>query len=145
MFALVAVVSRTGSAPNFVPRNSGGAMPTNILVVDDNPMIRHSLRSRIEDEPDWKICGEAENGKVAVNMVQRFCPDVIILDLSMPVMNGLEAAREISEIAPQVHILLFTLHSSPQLLEDARDAGVDDVLSKSEPGGRVVHTIRCLL
>ena len=120
-------------------------MPTNILLVDDNPAIRHSLRSRIEDETDWKICGEAENGKVAVDMVQRFCPDVIILDLSMPVMNGLEAAREISEIAPQVHILLFTLHSSPQLLEDARDAGVDDVLSKSEPGGRVVHTIRCLL
>src|ERR1700730_4427508 len=145
MFALVALVSPCWPASNPPPGVRDEPMPTNILVVDDNPAIRHSLRSRIEDETDWKICGEAENGKVAVDMVQRFCPDVIILDLSMPVMNGLEAAREISEIAPQVHILLFTLHSSPQLLEDARDAGVDDVLSKSEPGGRVVHTIRCLL
>jgi DNA-binding NarL/FixJ family response regulator len=120
-------------------------MPTNILVVDDNPAIRHSLRSRIEDETDWKVCGEAENGKVAVDMVQRFCPDVIILDLSMPVMNGLDAAREISEIAPKAHILLFTLHSSPQLLADARNAGVNDVLSKSDAGGTVVHAIRSLL
>jgi len=120
-------------------------MPMNILVVDDNPMIRHSLRYWIEDETDWKVCGEAENGKIAVDMVQKLCPDVIILDLSMPVMNGLEAAREISKIAPEAHILLFTLYSTPQLLEDARNAGVNNVLSKSESGATLVHAIRSLV
>lgn len=144
MFALVALVSPCWPACQFSSWSSRCPMATNILVVDDNPAIRHSLRSRIEDETDWKVC-EAENGKVAVDMVQTFCPDVIILDLSMPVMNGLDAAREISEIAPKAHILLFTLHSSTQLLEDARNAGVNDVLSKSEAGGTVVHAIRSLL
>ena len=63
-------------------------MPTRILVVDDCRAIRHSLRSYIEAQTDWQICGEAENGKAAVEMTQTLSPDVVILDLSMPVMNG---------------------------------------------------------
>jgi DNA-binding NarL/FixJ family response regulator len=85
-------------------------MATRILIVDDTPAVRRSVRLYIEAETDWKICGEAENGKVAVEMVRNLHPDVVLLDLSMPVMNGLEAARQIAAMAPQVHIL--NVHSA---------------------------------
>jgi DNA-binding NarL/FixJ family response regulator len=121
-------------------------MATKILVVDDAPDIRRSLRFCIEEETSWEICGEAENGKVAVEMVRELHPDVVLLDLSMPVMNGLEAARQIGAIAPQVQILMFTLHAYPQLVEDARNAGIRDVISKSEAvASNVLHAIRSML
>jgi DNA-binding NarL/FixJ family response regulator len=117
-----------------------------LLVVDDVPGIRRGLRSLIQTETDWEVCGEAENGSVAVEMVQNLRPDVILLDLSMPVMNGFDAARRIRKIAPQAHILLFTLHSSPQLVEEARKIGVKNVLSKSEDASRtLLPAVRSLL
>jgi DNA-binding NarL/FixJ family response regulator len=121
-------------------------MRTRILVVDDSPAIRHSLRSYIEAQTDWEICGEAENGKLAVEMAQTLSPDVVILDLSMPVMNGLDAAREIREIVPNVYILMYTLNVYPRLLEDARKVGIKNVLSKSRAAGSdVLDAIRSLL
>jgi DNA-binding NarL/FixJ family response regulator len=117
-----------------------------LLLVDDSPAIRRGLRSIIEEQTDWKVCGEAGNGKVALNLVQELHPDVILLDLSMPVMNGLDAARQIKMVAPQTYILLFTLHDCPQLVEDARKVGINRVLSKSgESGSAVVSIIRSLL
>jgi DNA-binding NarL/FixJ family response regulator len=104
-------------------------MAVKILLVDDNAVVRRALRYSIESQTDWEVAGEAENGKVAIELVQRSSPDVIILDLSMPVMNGLDAARHIKALSPQTRILLFTLHASPQLTEDARRAGINDVLS----------------
>jgi DNA-binding NarL/FixJ family response regulator len=81
--------------------------------------IRLCLRTLVTQETDWEICGEAENGKLAVEMARRLSPDVVILDLTMPVMNGLEAARQIRKTAPNIYIFLFTLHASPQPLEEA--------------------------
>jgi YesN/AraC family two-component response regulator len=72
-------------------------MAVKILLVDDNAVVRRALRCSIESQTDWEVAGEAENGKVAIELVQRSSPDVIILDLSMPVMNGLDAARHISK------------------------------------------------
>ncbi len=106
-------------------------MAVKILLVDDSAIIRRALRFSIESQTDWEISGEAENGKEAVAMVQHLTPDVIILDLSMPVMNGLDAARQIRALAPRAYILLFTLQGYPQLAEDAQRVGVDRVLSKS--------------
>jgi two-component system, chemotaxis family, chemotaxis protein CheY len=135
-------------------RNSDGsaklilevAMTARILVVDDIPAIRHSMRRYLEQEADWVICGEAENGKVAIDRVQELRPDVVILDLSMPVMNGLDAARAIKAIAPSTHILMFTLHTYPYLLDEARKVGVDQVLSKADAGGaELLHAVRTLV
>jgi two-component system response regulator NreC len=95
-----------------------------ILLVDDTVAIRRSLRFCIEAETDWKICGEAENGKVAVEMVRELHPDVALLDLSMPIMNGLEAARQIGAMAPETHILMFTLNVYPVLVREAYNAGI---------------------
>jgi DNA-binding NarL/FixJ family response regulator len=100
------------------------AVSARLLVVDDIPAIRQYMRLYLEQEADWIICGEAENGKVAIDRVQELRPDVVILDLSMPVMNGLDAARAIKAISPGTHILMFTLYTFPNLLDEARKVGM---------------------
>ena len=107
-------------------------MTHKLLIVDDSALVRKLLRSCIEEDASWEVCGEAENGKEAVRKVQELQPDVVILDLQMPVMNGLEAAREIHVMAPKTAMVMFTMHSSPQLLREARAAGIKDVISKTD-------------
>jgi NarL family two-component system response regulator YdfI len=102
-----------------------------ILIVDDSAPLRHALRSLIQQDENWEICGEAENGSVAVEKVKELHPDVVILDLEMPVMNGLEAGREIALLAPNTTMVMFTMHSSEQLVKAARAAGIKEVVSKS--------------
>jgi two-component system, NarL family, nitrate/nitrite response regulator NarL len=120
-------------------------MPTRILVVDDMQAIRRSLRLYLEQEGDLVVCGEAENGKSAIERVQELRPDVVVLDLSMPVMNGLDAARAIKAMAPNTHILMFTLHTYPQLLDEARKVGIATVLPKGgSAGSDVLNAVRSL-
>ncbi|HYW39766.1 MAG TPA: response regulator [Terriglobales bacterium] len=107
-------------------------MSYNILIVDDSALIRHALRSCIEQTRDWQVCGEADNGKVAVEKVKQLHPDVVILNLQMPVMDGLEAAGQINLLAPNTAMLMFTMHNCEQLLRYAPAAGIRDVLSKSD-------------
>ena len=97
------------------------------------------VRSTIEKNTDWDVCGEAENGEVAVQRVKDLHPDIVLLDLQMPVMNGLEAARQIIVIAPKTEMLMFTMHNSRQLLKDARVAGIKDVISKIDaPAAQII-------
>ena len=103
-----------------------------ILIADDSSLVRSSLRSWFEKSSEWQVCGEAENGLVAVEKVEELHPDVVILDLQMPVMNGLEAARQISDRAPKTAMLMFTMHTSDELLRAARAVGVKAVVSKSD-------------
>jgi DNA-binding NarL/FixJ family response regulator len=103
-----------------------------ILIVDDSAIIRHTLRACIEQKSGWKVCGEAENGKVAIQKVRELQPDLVILDFQMPVMNGLDAARQITTIAPETPMVMFTMHTCEQLLRDAKAAGIKDVFSKSD-------------
>ena len=102
-------------------------------------IIRRCLRSLIEKNAGWKVCGEAENGAAAVAKVRRFNPNVVILDLSMPIMNGLEAARRIAAIAPNTSMLMFTMHSPGEVLKLAQPLGIKDVLSKLDgfPGNLI--------
>ena len=117
-------------------------MPYSILIVDDNASIRRSLRFCIEQNTNWQVCGEADNGKIAVERVKELHPDIVILDLQMPVMNGIEAARQISRLAPNTAMLMFTLYSGEQLLKDAQAAGIKDVVSKSN--GAAEHLLASL-
>jgi two-component system nitrate/nitrite response regulator NarL len=107
-------------------------MPIRILIVDDSYVVRDSLRGSIELSTDWQVCGEAENGEIALQKVTELRPNVVILDLSMPVMNGLEAARQITRLAPKVAMVMFTMHVSARLRQDARAAGIREVISKSD-------------
>jgi DNA-binding NarL/FixJ family response regulator len=107
-------------------------MPLKILIVDDSSPIRHLLRFFIEHNTNWEVCGEAENGLIAVGKVAELKPNAVILDLSMPVMNGLEAAREISRLDPSVQMVMFTMHTNEQLRKDAEAVGIKDVISKAD-------------
>jgi DNA-binding NarL/FixJ family response regulator len=107
-------------------------VPHRVLIVDDNALLRSLLRTCIEKDSEWKVCGDAENGREAVKKVEELNPDVVILDLQMPVMNGLEAARRIHAMSPRTAMLMFTIHDSPQLLQEARAAGIRDVISKTD-------------
>ena len=109
-------------------------MPTKILIVDDSPVIRSLVRSFIESHTDWQVCGEAENGQAAVDLVRRLNPDLLVLDLSMPVMSGIDAAREIAAIAPQAKIVLFTIHGWEHLVTIAQAVGIRAVVSKDKEG-----------
>jgi DNA-binding NarL/FixJ family response regulator len=80
------------------------------------------------------VCGEAENGEIAVEKVRQLTPELVILDLTMPVMGGLEAARQISRASPKTTIVMFTLHDCPQVQHDAHAAGITHVVSKMEGG-----------
>jgi DNA-binding NarL/FixJ family response regulator len=118
-------------------------MSHRILIVDDSAIIRHSIRACIEHNTDWEVCGEAENGKVAIEKVRQLDPDVVTLDWQMPVMNGLDAAREITRIAPRATMLMITLHDSGQLMREAHDAGIKEVLSKSDGvSGRLITSLK---
>jgi DNA-binding NarL/FixJ family response regulator len=107
-------------------------MMLKVLIVDDNAMIRSSLRSWFERNPQWEVCGEAENGQLAIEKVDELHPDIVLMDFQMPVMNGLEATRQISNRAPGIAVLMFTMHPSGELLKAARAAGAKDVVSKSD-------------
>jgi two-component system, NarL family, response regulator NreC len=113
-----------------------------ILIVDDSTLVRRLIRSYIELHAAWRVCGEAENGKAAVEKVKELRPDVVILDFQMPVMDGLEAARQIALLAPNTAMLMLTMHKFEQLSKEAHAAGIKDVLSKSN--GVADHLIASL-
>ncbi len=118
---------------------------TKILVVDDNPSVRAALRMCFKTKTDWIVCGEAENGYDAIELARRVKPDVVLLDYAMPMMNGLEAARTLSALAPKCAILMYTMFATSDLSELASAAGVRAVLSKEVNGiGAVMEAIEAI-
>src|SRR6266852_8107281 len=116
-----------------------------ILLADDHQLIRKGLRAIIERNKDWLICGEAENGQEALERTVELRPDLIILDVTMPVLNGLQVARQIRKLVPEIRILILSMHDSPQLALEAVRAGADAYLTKTEPPSKLLDTIAALL
>lgn len=107
-------------------------MSHTILIADDNPSIRQGLCELFEREEEFEVCGDAENGKEAVEKAQELHPDLIVLDLSMPLMNGLEAARVLSKMMPRVPLIMYCAFSDSFTEKEASSAGVSAMVSKSE-------------
>jgi DNA-binding NarL/FixJ family response regulator len=103
-----------------------------ILIADDSPPVRRGLRTLLGLNSDWQVCGEAVDGIDAVEKAHQLAPDIILMDFSMPQMDGVEAAREIAKSGTDIPILLFTRNLSPQIMELARNAGLRGAISKSE-------------
>jgi DNA-binding NarL/FixJ family response regulator len=116
---------------------------TRILIADDSPPVRSGLRTLLGMNSDWQVCGEAVDGADAVEKANQLAPDLILMDFSMPQMDGVQAARKIAESGTHVPILLFTLNLSPQLMELARNAGLRGAISKSEIS-RLPYAIKAL-
>ena len=109
-------------------------MTARILIADDNPHVRHALRTLLEHNPEWQVCGEAVDGRDAVSKAKQLTPDLIVLDFLMPGLNGLEAAREIHKSVPSTRMLMCTMYLSPQLTEVAKSSGVQGAVPKTGIG-----------
>jgi DNA-binding NarL/FixJ family response regulator len=117
-----------------------------ILIVDDHEIVRKGIRTLISrSRPGWHICAEAETGEQAIEKAQSLRPDVIVLDITMPAMSGLEAASRISALKLGSRILVFTMHESDRLAAEARAAGAHGIVLKSRAARDLIHAIDKLL
>ena len=103
-----------------------------VLIVDDHAIIRRGVQGILRSHPEWELCGEAENGQEAVRLAEELKPEVIIMDVSMPGMNGVEATRVIKKELPSAKVLLLTLHVSVDLVRSAFKAGARGYVLKSD-------------
>lgn len=119
-------------------------MPFSILIADDHDELRNALKSTIEARSDWRVCAMARNGREAVQKAIELKPDAVILDFAMPVMDGIAAACEISMAMPGLPILLYTNHLSATLEAEAKKAGIQQVLGKTEPIEHLLTAVEAL-
>ena len=120
-------------------------MAKTILIADDNAYVRQALCQVFKREADFEICGEAENGKEAIAKALELHPDLIVLDLSMPIMNGLDAARELKQVMPTVPLIMYSFFGDAFAEHQARLIGISEVVSKSQPAAILVSKARKLL
>ena len=117
-----------------------------ILIVDDHEIVREGIcRLLARSRPEWQIAGEASNGREAIAAVQSIGPDVVILDITMPEMSGLEAASHIAKLKPSCRILVFTMHDSDRLSKEIRGVGAHGYVQKSQAARDLVVAVECLL
>lgn len=116
-----------------------------ILVADDQEYIRQGIRALIEASPGLEVCGEAENGEQAVQMTLEMKPDLVVLDITMPVMNGLDAAKAIRSCSPDTPILLVSIHNIETMIEDAKRIGVQGYVAKAQASELLVDAIQSIM
>src|SRR5579864_9461825 len=115
-----------------------------ILIADDHEVARHGIRSLLEGHPGWEVCAEAKDGREAVELASTMNPALILLDIGMPNLNGLEAARQILASSPEIPILILTMHDSDQVVREVLRAGARGFLLKSDAGRDLVAAVEAL-
>jgi DNA-binding NarL/FixJ family response regulator len=115
-----------------------------ILIVDDHEVVRAGVRSLLEDQPNCDICGEAGTGREAVALAQQFKPDIVVLDITMPGLNGLEAARQILKTVRDVQVLILSVHESEELVREILEIGAHGYILKSDAGRELTAAVRAL-
>jgi DNA-binding NarL/FixJ family response regulator len=118
--------------------------PLKLLLADDHEIVRQGLRSMLEAQRDCQIIGEAADGRQAVTMTKELNPDVVILDIGMPSLNGLEATRQILKIRPQTKVLILTMHESDSVIREVLDAGARGYILKTDAGRDLVSAVESL-
>ena len=120
-------------------------MPARILIVDDHEVVRQGVRTILRARPQWEVVGEAANGKEALDQARKLDADVIIMDITMPEMSGIEATREIAKMQLRSAVLIFTMHESDRLSAEIRNTGAHGYVQKSQASRDLVEAIECLL
>jgi DNA-binding NarL/FixJ family response regulator len=115
-----------------------------ILVADDHEVVRRGLCALLQSRPEWDICGEAADGREAVEKSQNLKPDAVIIDIGMPTLNGLEATRRILKANPHIRVLVLTLHDSDQIIREVLDAGARGFLLKSDAARDLISAVQAL-
>jgi DNA-binding NarL/FixJ family response regulator len=115
-----------------------------ILIADDHEVVRRGLRSLIETKPEWQVVGEASNGREAVNEVMRLSPNIVLMDLAMPELNGIEATRRIKEQSPRTEVLILSAKHSETLVAEALSAGARGFAVKSDAGQELLVAVESL-
>jgi DNA-binding NarL/FixJ family response regulator len=117
-----------------------------IVIVDDHEIVREGVRGLIgKSRPEWEICGEATNGKDAIEVCKTLKPDVMILDITMPGMSGLEAASRMAQMGLGCRLLMFTMHESERLTNDVRESGAQGLVLKTRAASDLIRAVDCLL
>jgi DNA-binding NarL/FixJ family response regulator len=119
--------------------------PVSILIADDHELVRKGIRSVLEARTGWQVVAEAGDGREAVKKVQELKPQVAVLDISMPLLNGLEATRQIAKIAPQTKVLILTMHDADPMIQQILEAGAKGYLLKSDASLDLVSAVEALL
>ncbi len=115
-----------------------------ILIADDHNLVRRGLKALIESRPGWQVCGEAHTGREAAAKAEQMKPDVVILDISMPGLNGVEAARRIRKSSPNTEILILSVHYSDQLIRDILEAGARGYVMKSDSDRDLIVAVQAM-
>ena len=118
--------------------------PRRILIADDHELVRHGLRGVIADLPGWEVCGEAVTGRQAVALARTTAPQIVIMDVAMPELNGLEATRQICAASPATAVLILSMHESEELIRETIAAGARGYLLKSDAGSALVAALAAL-
>jgi len=119
-------------------------MHVRILVADDHAIVRRGIRALLESHEDWEVCGEATTGRGAVDECRRLKPDIVVMDLSLPELNGLDATRQILMDAPTTEVLVLTMHHSAEHVRDALHAGARGYVLKSDADEKLVAAVESL-
>jgi DNA-binding NarL/FixJ family response regulator len=121
-----------------------GKKTVRILVVDDHDIIRRGLKQLLTARPGWEVCAEAKTGREAVALAEQLKPEIVVMDISMPDLNGLEAARRIHKLFPKTGILILSMHFSDQLVRDIVEAGARAYIVKSDADRDLVSAVEAL-
>ena len=120
-------------------------MKFRILIADDHEVLRRGIRTMLESEPGLEICGEAVDGREALEKTLAHAPDLVILDINMPILNGLEVCRQILHHKPKTKILVLSVHDSESIAEEVFVAGAQSYLSKSAAADKLLNEVNALL
>ena len=116
-----------------------------VLIVDDHPFVRRGVQTILESFPEWELCGQAGNGIEALRLIEQLNPDVVLLDVSMPEMDGIEATRIVRGTNPRIKVVLLTLHESTEVLLRGFRAGANGYLLKADAEEELIKALRVVI
>ena len=120
-------------------------MPARILIADDHDVVREGVKTILKARPEWDVCGEAADGEETVNQVKQLHPDVVILDITMPRLSGLEAAQKLARISPDTRVLIFTMHDSRSVVRAVKQVGARGVVIKAFAARDLIRALELVL